>query len=80
MKTKEKALSNLKLYKAVFASLLSGFLIGLIVTDALQSRIFFSLFIGIPAGLLTAAAVFAVLMYIEYRCSQENKSRKKDRQ
>ena len=64
-------MKKIKIYRALFASLLSGFLIGLIVTDALQSRIFFSLFIGIPTGLLFAGIVFGFLVRIEHRCAQE---------
>jgi hypothetical protein len=42
------------------ASAVAGFVVCMAVTGLLQPTIYFSLFIGIPAGIAAAAAVFAL--------------------
>jgi hypothetical protein len=44
----------------LIGSVVAGLVVGLAVTGFLQSTIYFSLFIGIPAGIMTAATVFAI--------------------
>ncbi|MDD2666781.1 MAG: hypothetical protein PHD13_07220 [Methanocellales archaeon] len=45
----------------IFFSLLVFIAVTIIVTDLLQSRIFFSFFVGFPTGFVAGVLVFALL-------------------
>lgn len=47
--------------KKIIFSLVIGFGIGVIITELLRNYIFFSLFIGIPAGILSAVAAYIIM-------------------
>ncbi|WP_370574694.1 hypothetical protein [Methanomethylovorans sp.] len=49
------------LLRKIFLSTLVSVLMTVIVTAALEERIFFSAFVGIPAGIIAFLAVFAYL-------------------
>ncbi|MDD2778102.1 MAG: hypothetical protein PHY36_05585 [Methanocellales archaeon] len=64
MKAKEKAKKNnsaVRTLKNLFLSFLVFIAVTIIVTDVLQSRIFFSFFVGFPAGLIAGCMVFVLL-------------------
>ena len=52
---------NMSLLKKMLLSIVISVFIAVLVTAALQERIFFSAFLGIPAGILTFITVFAYL-------------------
>ncbi|MFO7872755.1 MAG: hypothetical protein R6U26_03940 [Candidatus Undinarchaeales archaeon] len=54
---KRKGIVNLLL------PILAAFGIGVLTTELLAERIFFSLFIGIPAGLIAGVVVWIILNY-----------------
>lgn len=49
------------LMKKLFLSAVVSILVAVLVTAALQDRIFFSAFLGIPAGIVTFIVSFAYL-------------------
>lgn len=51
----------MSLLKKMLLSIVISVFIAVLVTAALQERIFFSAFLGIPAGILTFITVFAYL-------------------
>lgn len=64
MKAKQKAKKNnsaVRTIKNIFISFLVFIAVTVIVTDVLQSRIFFSFFVGFPTGLIAGCMVFVLL-------------------
>jgi hypothetical protein len=53
-----------KMIVASCAALLAFFSAGILVTELLQDMIYFSLFIGIPAGVIAGLISFIVVMRI----------------
>lgn len=49
------------LLKKLFFSAVVSILVAVMITGALQDRIFFSAFLGIPAGIITFIVVFRYL-------------------
>ncbi len=47
----------------VLISIITAFSIGILITEVLAERIYFSLFIGFPAGLIAGFVVWIILNY-----------------
>lgn len=59
--TKKKNNSAVRTIKNIFFSFSVFIAVTIIVTDLLQSRIFFSFFVGFPTGFVAGVIVFALL-------------------
>lgn len=61
IKKANKNNSTVRTIKNLFFSFLVFMAVTIIVTDVLQSRIFFSFFVGFPTGLISGCIVFVLL-------------------
>lgn len=51
----------MKAVPSIIIALAAGFVVGLILTEALRQIIFFSIFVGLPAAVLVALFTFLLL-------------------